>query len=253
MRFPFTRGHLLSIVGIIVSIVGIIVGLLSISPAQIVAFEDFFRDHSFLFAWLISGLIGLVSGFVIGGLIFANRHSRIAYPNRQSLDYSRLLAAHLKAATTIDALGIANNQLTCDVNVGFYRELILQRSGKIRLLFLDPESEEIRNREVLEQRSPKSLSGLVQHNIEDVRRFCRELGLAKEFIEQHVQIRTLSYFCNLNAIIIDNKEAFIHYYGHDRRGFDCPAFYISSTNKMEVKSFAEDFETTWADGKALTI
>lgn len=119
------------------------------------------------------------------------------------------------------------------------------------MIFFDPLSPAMKERELLEGRQPGSLSGLAQHNIEDLRRFCRELGLNSLFAQQHCQVKKLKYFAGVNAIIADNKVAFIHYYGRGTRGFDSPAMYITAPEVL--KFFASEFAVMWSDADPLDL
>ncbi|HTQ06108.1 MAG TPA: DUF5919 domain-containing protein [Polyangiaceae bacterium] len=245
-----------SLKDVVLPALGVAVALLAVSPAALgqnaAGYGDYLR-HNW---WWIVAVASPIASVAWTWLYSRHRPTAAppnengirAFPDRQDKQYQHLLTEALSRAKSVDVVGVSNNRLTSDVNVEFYRDLLLSRKGRIRALFLAPNSPAIREREQLEGRQRGSLSGLVQHNIEDLRRFARTLGLSAEFAGTQLAVRTVSFFAGINVIICDNQLAFVHYYGRNTRGFDCPALVFDSTRQRELNFFTQEFESLWSSG-----
>ena len=152
----------------------------------------------------------------------------------------------LHRAKRIDVVGIANNALTSDSSIEFYKQFLLTRKGRARLLFLDPDSDAIHEREAAESRQPGTLSLFVQHNLEDVVRFLTQCAEDNPTVVSRVEVRLYKATPALNAIVVDDDVAFVHYYGSHSRGYDVPTFVISRQGASEVFDFyRHEFDSLW--------
>lgn len=172
----------------------------------------------------------------------------IVYPNRGDAAMLQILNQRLAGASKIDTVGIANNRLTCDVSVDFYRDFLTARKGNLRLLFLDPAGKQIRAREKAENRERGALSFVVRHNLEDVQRFLHECANENPSVASNVAVRLYDFAPHLNLIVVDDVAAFVHYYGTHSRGYDAPSFVITEAEPRVLAWYRQEFESLWALG-----
>lgn len=121
-----------------------------------------------------------------------------------------LLGSALKGASEIRALGIANNILTTEASVDFYREFLVSRKGRLKLMFLDPAGASIRDRERAENRKKGTLSFGVQHNLEDMQKYLEICGRQDADVFRRVEIRLYDFDPHLNCLLVDGRMAFVH-------------------------------------------
>lgn len=150
----------------------------------------------------------------------------------------------IKQSDFIAAIGIANNELTADLSVDFYRDFFVNRNGKLKIMFAKPQCEQIISREKHENRANGSLSFFILHNIEDLNSYISQCGN----ISCDYQIRVYDFYPKTNCIITNNY-VFVHYYGQASRGLDVPTFVISKEENPDIYDYyMSEFESLWALG-----
>lgn len=167
----------------------------------------------------------------------------LAFANRTVEQKIRIFKNELSATKTIYAIGIANNELTSDLSTTFYIGFF-NRSGKIKLMFANPNGENIALRETHEYREKGTLSFFIKHNLEDFIGYIKSIDKEK----QNYEIRLYEFYPRMNCIITDNY-VFVHYYGNNTRGLDVPTYVIPKENNESIyQSYLAEFEALWELG-----
>lgn len=124
----------------------------------------------------------------------------------------------LSAATdTIDVVGVANEMVTIDVDEGFFTPFF-DRGGRMRVLFLDPESEAVKRREVQEKWPPGHLSIKAAANIARLKLYSNAEG--------KLQVRLYDHMPTVNMLLIDRRWALVHHYGWSAHGTETPTIEV---------------------------
>ncbi|MFI5715462.1 DUF5919 domain-containing protein [Nocardia sp. NPDC051750] len=149
-------------------------------------------------------------------------------------------------ATTIDIAGISLNMLCQQYSD---REIVqLLGSGTaMRCLFLDPQGDEIRRREVEEDQAPGALSGLTALNIGVLQRICENLSAAST---GSMQIRTYDETARFNIVLVDSELCVVQPYLPLARGLESPTFVARKSATAGIfDTFAGVFDGIWTRGK----
>jgi hypothetical protein len=124
----------------------------------------------------------------------------------------------LAAATdTIDVVGVANEMVTIDVDEGFFTEFF-DRGGRMRVLFIDPEGDAVKQREIQEKWPPGHLSIKAAANIARLKLYSNA--------ESKLQVRLYDHIPTVNMLLIDRRWALVHHYGWAAHGTETPTIEI---------------------------
>jgi Domain of unknown function (DUF5919) len=164
--------------------------------------------------------------------------SRVAFS--QALPVSRLF----DEARSLDAVGLSLN-LLCQQYPNANLRALLHRAS-VRLLFLDPDGEAVKQRNLEEGHETGHLSALSRGNINIMSRLREELDPAGE---GNVELRTYDETIRLNLMFIDSNRAIMQPYLPDLRGLDSPTFVMQRTAEADLYSvFSNVFSALWERG-----
>ncbi|MCK2257046.1 DUF5919 domain-containing protein [Crossiella sp. S99.1] len=130
----------------------------------------------------------------------------------------------------------------------------LEDGVEIRALFLDPEGEHIKARELEEGHPPGVLSTLTSLNIQALRRL--KSKVSGESVGE-LGIRTYDEPIRFNIIIIDQATAVVQPYLPNARGVESPTMLIEKDDTWPKRTglfetFSQVFESMWERGKEIS-
>lgn len=261
------RNSVITFLAITIAAVTALIALLAIDPPILAE-----RAHGYMMiASRASGVIAaaaLIASLSCNGLLLwaLKKRKREAlslaaaelggirvFPNRGDIGFGHELSASLEAAVRIDAVGLGNNKLTSDASLDFYRSFLVQRRGRLRIMFLNPEGSEISKREDGEHRDRGTLRYAVKHNLEDIRAFIKACTSEDAAVASNVEVRLYDFPPSINTIIIDNTTAFVHYYGVHARGYDAPSMIVTAAHQTLLAWYRSEFESLWQFGQKLDV
>ena len=151
-------------------------------------------------------------------------------------------------AMSADVMGLSLNFLCQQYPDKRLRELL--RRARVRLLFLDPEGEAIKQRGQEEHHEEGHLEHWTRANINVARRI-RD-GLPADAAGR-VELRTYDETVRFNVMLVDRRIGVLQPYLPASRGVDSPTFVMERKDPdNDLFSVAEAvFESTWKRGKRL--
>lgn len=152
-------------------------------------------------------------------------------------------------ASQIDAIGLSLNEISLNYGSQDLAQLAARRC-KVRLLFLDPESEAMHRREQEEGYEEGQLSGLTRTNLHIVARVRRELPDAES--RSHLEYRTYATSVYLNLYVIDDRIAILQHYGPWQRGLESPCILLDRAQATGglFDFYRGVFDWAWSRGQA---
>lgn len=169
------------------------------------------------------------------------------FADRTSFDREISYARLFDSAKTIDAIGISLNAITINFGSAQLSKLLQDNQCVIRLLFLDPECDEVVRRELYEGYSPGTLAQLTRANIQIIVRVMSDHpSLARD---GSIQYKLYSRPPWLSAYFIDSSVAVIQFYRPENRGLENPCFFVRRTTHSDLlySSYYSAFEEAWRD------
>lgn len=172
--------------------------------------------------------------------------------------------AFRQARQTIDVTGVANEMVTSDLDEGFF-ESFFRGGGLLRVLFIDPASQAVRDRESQEAWPPGHLATKTTANIARLRQYVSLLvpdGVGR------LEIRVYDHSPTLNLVLIDNQWLLAHHYGWAAHGTNTPTVEIDnrvasrpeeeSLDDLELRTnlvryYQKEFETLWNLGTVVPL
>ncbi|HSA51120.1 MAG TPA: SAV2148 family HEPN domain-containing protein [Yinghuangia sp.] len=183
--------------------------------------------------------------------LFAGRYGDLVgvFPDRSSLQRKLPFADLVADARTIDAMGVSLN-LLCQNYSG--RELHRQAASgcRMRLLFLNPAGDAMRQREKDEGFKRGILARLTTMNILHARRIRAKLAEPAR-----IEIRVYEETPRFNAYLVDGDAAVVQPYLRRSRGVESPSFVLRAGSDAAdprrglFTVFQEEFDQLWESGK----
>ncbi|UGQ13774.1 DUF5919 domain-containing protein [Yinghuangia sp. ASG 101] len=183
--------------------------------------------------------------------LFAGRYGDLVgvFPDRSSLQRRLPFADLVGEARSIDAMGVSLN-LICQNYSG--RELHRRAASgcRMRLLFLNPVGDAMRQREKDEGLKRGILARLTTMNILHARKIRAKLA-----DPARIEIRVYDETPRFNAYLVDGDAAVVQPYLRRSRGVESPSFVLrAGGNAADPRRglyalFQEEFEQVWAAGK----
>jgi len=126
----------------------------------------------------------------------------------------------------------------------------LLRRARVRLLFLDPDGESIKRRNMEEDHDEEHLSAWTRSNISVIRRLRDDLGPDADKLEMRTYDETIRF----NLMFIDNRICVMQTYLPAFRGLDSPAFVLERVDSDISGLYAvydQIFTSLWEKSKPL--
>jgi hypothetical protein len=155
-------------------------------------------------------------------------------------------------AEGVDAMGLSLNAICQGISDVTLAELI-ENGLNLRCLFLDPDGEATRTREVEEGLPPQHLGDITRTNIHAMQRV-RE-RLSPEAVER-LQLRTYDEPLRFNITLVDRGRAIVQVYLHHARGLDSPTLVIEARDDEPhglFPIFEKTLDDTWERADALPV
>ncbi|MFI6776338.1 DUF5919 domain-containing protein [Nocardia sp. NPDC050412] len=152
----------------------------------------------------------------------------------------------LKTAQTIDMAGLSLNML-CQQYSDSEILRLLENGSVIRCLFLDPNGNSIRSREIEEGHPAGLLVNLTDTNIRTLERVRKRIA---SDARGSLQIRTYDQPIRFNITIIDSTVCVMQPYLPLVRGVESPTFVARKSEESGIlEIFTEVFESMWLGAK----
>lgn len=262
-----SRVDRVALASLAITVIGTLIALFAIGPAQLNA--NLGQYGALLTPHLLWILLTITLGLVAVVILLTRRLARIqtdltalaavsagavaVVANRTSDIRTREFSAQLNQATSITAIGIANNVLTSELTPAFYKDFLLGRQGQLQIMFLDPDGAEIKEREKVEARAEGALSFFVKHNLEDFKSFISSCAAVNPRVVERVEVRLYDFPPSLNCVIFNNSVAFVHHYGTHARGPDAPTLIVTADAPDIFGFYVSEMEAVWKLGKTMTL
>ncbi|MCF2526234.1 DUF5919 domain-containing protein [Yinghuangia sp. KLBMP8922] len=183
--------------------------------------------------------------------LFAGRYGDMVavFPDRSALQRKLPFADLVGEARTIDAMGVALN-LLCQNYSGRELHRLAAAGCRMRLLFLNPAGDAMRQREREEGVKRGILSRLTTMNILHARKIRAKLAEP-----DRIEIRVYEETPRFNAYLVDSDAAVVQPYLRRARGVESPSFVLRAGSDAAdprrglFALFDEEFEQLWAVGK----
>lgn len=177
-----------------------------------------------------------------------------AYTNVNKQDAKDKLKRELRNTKTVSVVGLACTEIT---NLSFdeLQDILVKNDGYIRIMFMDPDKDEIKIREKIEHGdhiTEFQFPGVVKYNRN---RFLTNISAIKVSNNlpddwKHVQIGKYNFQPSINCILTD-EYAFVHYYGMNHCGMDVPSFAISRATDPSIYEYYKNYiEEYWNRGES---
>lgn len=151
------------------------------------------------------------------------------------------------SAKKIQAAGLSLN-LLCQQYSDVRLRALLNRGARLECLFLDPDGEAMRAREIEENYEPGNLSSLTRLNMAVLRRLRDELPVDAR---ENVELRTYDECIRFNITIIDDVHCVAQPYLPAVRGIDSPTLVIRHRNEGGMfATFERVFLSLWNSARA---
>ncbi len=173
-----------------------------------------------------------------------NKNSSVLlFNNRNDEEQKALLNAELRTTKSVIAIGIANTETTANLPNGFYKDFFVNKSGEMKLMFLNPDGEEIKKREDDETVGPSNgeytFASVVRYNInkflDGIKSVSGTPGVEPEPTLKYY-LRIYDFYPKINCIVTDNY-VFFHYYGLKHCGTSSPSFVIKKEGNEEIYNY----------------
>jgi hypothetical protein len=150
-------------------------------------------------------------------------------------------------ATSIKVAGLSLN-LLCQHYGDQRLTKLLQRGARLQALFLDPDGEAIRHRELEEGLESGDLSGLTRLNMQMLRRVRAALS---GDAEERLDVRTYDSTIRFNLTFVDDRQCIAQPYLPALRGVDAPTFVLQRRPDSAgmYETFERVFDALWNDAK----
>lgn len=129
-------------------------------------------------------------------------------------------------AERVDAMGLSLNAICQGVSDVSLAEFI-ENGLRLRCLFLDPDGDAVRAREVEEGFPAGHLADITRTNIHALQRL--RTKLTPEALDR-LQLRTYDETLRFNITLVDETRAFVQPYLHHARGLDSPTLVIEAND-----------------------
>ncbi len=177
-----------------------------------------------------------------------------AYTNVNKQEAKDKLKRELHNTKTVSVVGLACTEIT---NLSFdeLQDILVKNDGYIRIMFMDPDKDEIKIREKIEHGdhiTDFQFPGVVKYNRT---RFLTNISAIKVSNNlpddwKHVQIGKYNFQPSINCILTD-EYAFVHYYGMKHCGMDVPSFAISRATDPSIYEYYRNYiEEYWNRGES---
>ncbi|HET7415181.1 MAG TPA: DUF5919 domain-containing protein [Arthrobacter sp.] len=166
------------------------------------------------------------------------------YPTRSDAQAAIPLLRTIAAAERVAVMGLSLNAICQGISDVTLCELI-ENGLILRCLFLEPDGDATRAREVEEGFAPQHLAELTRTNIAALERI-RE-RLSPEAADR-LQVRAYDEPLRYNITLIDDQRAIVQLYLHGARGLDSPTFVIEAREDEPhglYPVFEQVFDATW--------
>lgn len=183
--------------------------------------------------------------------LFSGRYGDLVavFPDRSSLQRKLPFADLVGEANAIDAMGVSLN-LLCQNYSGRELHRLAAAGCRMRLLFLNPAGDAMRQREKDEGVKRGILSRLTTLNILHARKIRAKLAEPAR-----IEIRLYEETPRFNAYLVDGDAAVVQPYLRRSRGVESPSFVMRSGNgavdprRGLFALFQEEFDQLWEAGK----
>lgn len=183
--------------------------------------------------------------------LFAGRYGDLVavFPDRSALQRKLPFAELVGEAQEIDAMGVSLN-LLCQNYSGRELHRLAAAGCRMRLLFLNPAGDAMRQREKDEGLKRGILGRLTTMNILHARRIRAKLA-----DPGHIEIRLYEETPRFNAYLVDGDAAVVQPYLRRSRGVESPSFVLrAGAGEAELRRgifplFREEFDQLWAAGR----
>ena len=135
------------------------------------------------------------------------------------------------------------------------QDILIKNEGIIKVMFLDPDKEQIKIRERIEHGNDISeyqFPGIVRYNKDRLMRNVNAIKIANHLPDEwnHVQLGKYNFQPSINCILTDNY-VFVHYYGIKHCGMDVPNFAISKEADPTIYEYYKNYiDEYWNVGEA---
>lgn len=176
-----------------------------------------------------------------------------AYTNVTKQDAKDKLKRELLNTKNVFAVGLACTEIT---NLSFdeLQNILVKNDGYIKIMFMDPDKEEIKVRERIEHGdhiTDYQFPSIVRYNRNRLLTTVRAIKDANSFPDnwKRVQIGKYNFQPTINCILTD-EYVFVHYYGMKHCGMDVPSFVISRETDPSIYEYYKNYiEEYWRNGE----
>ena len=172
-----------------------------------------------------------------------NKNNNIfLFNNRNDEEQKALLNAELRVTKSVIAIGIANTEMTANLPNGFYKDFFVNKSGDMKLMFLNPDGDAIKRREEDEEvgaaNGEYTFASVVRYNINKFLDGIKSVAVAPEaeITPLNYALKIYDFYPKINCIITDNY-VFFHYYGFKHCGTSSPSFVVKKEGNEESYAY----------------
>lgn len=176
-----------------------------------------------------------------------------AYANVTKQDAKDRLKRELFNTKNVLVVGLACTEIT-SLSFDELQNILVKNDGYIKIMFMDPDKEEIKVRERVEHGdhiTDYQFPSIVKYNRNRLLTTVEAIKVANNFPDdwKHVQIGKYNFQPSINCILTDDY-VFVHYYGMKHCGMDVPSFGISRENDPSIYAYYMNYiEEYWRRGE----
>lgn len=169
------------------------------------------------------------------------------FDSRTSFDNCIGVQRLFSQASEIKAMGISLSSITLNWGRNNFTRLIKDSKSQISLLFLDPNSDSTKMREIDELLPQGTISQVTQTNLNIINQIIKELGND----QNRLRYRLYNKYPYINMYIIDNKIIILQHYLSGLRGQEAPVFIIRDEGNDNglFRCYNALFQKTWEEAQ----
>lgn len=178
----------------------------------------------------------------------------IGYSNIDKNGAKNKLKRELSRAKTVSAVGLACTEIT-SLSLDELHTILVNNNGCIKVMFMDPDKEEIKFREKTEHGddiTEYQFPSIVKYNRNRFLENVKKIKSLNNFPEDWKQVYIGKYNVqpSINCIMTD-EYVFVHYYGMKHCGMDTPIFVINKNMEPEIYEYYKNYiEEYWKIGES---
>lgn len=176
-----------------------------------------------------------------------------AYTNITKQSAKDQLKRELRNTKQVFAVGLACTEIT-SLSFDELQNILVKNDGYIKIMFMDPDKEEIKARERIEHGdhiTDYQFPSIVKYNRTRFLTTVSAIKAANNLPDDwnHIQIGKYNFQPSINCILTD-EYVFVHYYGMKHCGMDVPSFAISRETDPSIYEYYRNYvEEYWNNGE----